>query len=107
MQLSEEQIRIVCKSIVEGVERDMGPNAIFELLSAIDRHHQWHTEIVCSRPEAEKVLLEEHGAFDSEIWAKVKSTGAWETWRQRNAKMRLLYLHMAVNEVVQSDLQKP
>lgn len=106
VNIQPEQVRQVCNSIVEGVSRDMGPLAVWDLLLAIDEHQQWYTEIVCSRTEAEKYLLDRHGAFDSDVWPKVKATKAWQMWRDQSNKMRVRYLQMAVDEIVQTDLDR-
>lgn len=96
---------LVCKAVVQNLYRDFGPIVVVDILTAIDQVAGIHTEISASQAEVETILLEKHGAFDQEIWAKVQKSRAWQEFHMKIYDLSIRYLNSAVDEVVQQELR--
>lgn len=100
-----QSIAHICSLVLAGLERDFGELVAFEMLLAIERHGGWQTEIVGMRTDAENVLINKHGSFDAYIWEKVLDTRSWEKFRLKVESLSRRYLDLAIDEVVQRELQ--
>lgn len=100
-----QSVAQICSLILCGLERDFGDSAPFEMLLAVERHMGWQTEIVVARSDTENALIDRHGSFDSYIWEKVLGTKTWGKFRLKVESLSRRYLDLAIDEVVQRELQ--
>lgn len=100
-----QSLSTICSLVIEGLERDFGEIVPFEMLLAIERHMGWQTEIVVMRTDTENALIDRHGSFDSHIMEKVLATKTWEKFRMKVENLSRRYLDLAIDEVVQRELQ--
>lgn len=100
-----QNVADICSLVLYGLERDFGDHVPFEMLLAVERHMGWQTEIVGMRTDAENVLIEKHGSFDAYIWEKVLDSRSWGKFRIKVESLSRRYLDLAIDEVVQSELQ--
>lgn len=95
----------ICGLVLDGLERDFGEVAPFQMLLAIERHKGWALEIIGAEDEAQDVMFERHCSFDSDIWLKTMETKSWQKLRAKIDDVSRKYLALAIDEVVQSELQ--
>lgn len=100
-----EALPKICEMILAGLETDFGKTAPFEMLIAIERYMNWHTDITSSQIDAEQMLFDRHCSFDSDIWLKVQRTKNWQKFHLKLESLSKRYLALAIDEVVQSELQ--
>ena len=65
------------KRVVAQIHEMLGGDGLLELLVALDHEGNWETEIIAERADVDNYLLTQYGAFDDEMWSKVKETNAW------------------------------
>lgn len=65
------------KRVVAQIHEMLGGDGLLELLVALDHEGNWETEIIAERADVDNYLLTQYGAFDDEMWDKVKETNAW------------------------------
>lgn len=99
-----EALPKICQMILSGLENDFGELAPFEMLIAIDRYMNWHSDITASQIDVEQILFDRHHAFDSNIWAKVQRTHNWQKFHLKLENLSKRYLALAIDEVVQGEL---
>jgi len=100
-----QSLATICSLLLDGLERDFGDVVPYEMLLAVELHMSWQTEIVVMRADTENALIERHGSFDSHIWEKVLGTKTWEKFRMKVENLSRRYLDLAIDEVVQRELQ--
>lgn len=98
-------IPTICGLVLEGLENDFGDIIPVQMLLAIERKMGWALEIIGAQNEAEDILLDKHNSFDSDIWIKVTETKSWKKLRSKIDDVSRKYLALAIDEVVQSELQ--
>lgn len=86
--------------VVKGVRDALGNDGILELMCAIDNVSEWETEIIAERADVDNILLEKYGAFDDEMWEKVKETLAWTELHRAIYDASKFWIEKAVDEVV-------
>lgn len=86
--------------VVKGVKQLLGNDGILELLCAIDNESNWHTEIIAERADVENIMLKKYGAFDDDMWEKVKDTIAWTEFHKAIFELSNQYIEKAVDEVM-------
>jgi hypothetical protein len=100
-----EALPKICEMILTGIETDFGEIAPFEMLVAIERYKKWHTDITASQSDVEQILFDRHCSFDADIWLKVQRTHNWKKFHLKLESLSKKYLALAIDEVVQSELQ--
>lgn len=100
-----EALPKICEMILTGLETDFGEIAPFEMFLAIDRYMGWHGTIAANQTDAEQMLFDRHASFDADIWVKVQQTRNWEKFIFKLDSLSKRYLALAIDEVVQSELQ--
>lgn len=91
------------RRVVEGIRDMLGMNGVLELLCAIDDVCGWETEIIAERSDIENILLERYGAFDEDMWEKVRDTKSWTHFHKAIVEAGKQWMPLAVDEVVNSD----
>jgi hypothetical protein len=86
--------------VVRGIRELMGSDGVLELLCAIDNNSDWETEIIAERADVENVMLNKYGAFDDDLWEKVKDTLAWTELHKAIFEASNYWIEKAVDEVV-------
>lgn len=86
--------------VVKGVKTSLGGDGILELMCAIDNVAEWETEIIAERADVDNVLLNKYGAFDDDMWEKVKDTLAWTELHRAVYEASRYWIEKAVDEVV-------
>lgn len=86
--------------VVTGIKELLGNDGVLELLCAIDNASNWETEIIAERADVENVMLNKYGAFDDDIWEKVKETIAWTQFHKAIYELSTEWVEKAVDEVV-------
>lgn len=86
--------------VVKGVKQLLGNDGILELLCAIDNESNWHTEIIAERADVENIMLQKYGAFDDDMWEKIKETIAWTEFHRDIFEASKVWLEKAVDEVI-------
>ena len=99
------ELPVICGLVLDGLHKDFGDSVPIQMLLAIERKMGWGLEIIGAQDEAEDILLEKHHAFDSDIWVKVTETKAWQKLRAKVFDVSRKYLVLAIDEVVQEELQ--
>lgn len=88
------------KRVVKQIHEMLGGDGLLELLVALDHEGNWETEIIAERADVDNYLLKQYGAFDDDMWEKVKETNAWKQMHYDIFEMTQVRLKECVDEVM-------
>jgi hypothetical protein len=88
------------KRVVTQIHEMLGGDGLLELLVALDRVGNWETEIIAERADVDNYLLTQYGAFDDDMWEKVKETNAWKQMHFDIFELSKTRLTQCVDEVM-------
>lgn len=91
------------REFVVNLVDEFGVVAVYDLLLAVDAEMGWVTEVVGSREEVERLLLDSYGCFDDDLWLKVRGSEAWARLERRLFDVSRRHLVLAVEEVVRAE----
>lgn len=99
-----ESLAVSLHNFVADLLDEFGEVGVFDLQMAIDRCMGWATEVIGSRGEVDRLLLESVCSFDDGLWEKVRLTDSWCRLERRVYDISRRYLALAVEEVVRDGL---
>jgi hypothetical protein len=88
------------KRVVAQIHEMLGGDGLLELLVALDHEGNWETEIIAERADVDNYLLTQYGAFDDEMWDKVKETNAWRQMHYDVFEVSKIAIAKCVDEVM-------